>query len=120
MPDNKAAMPAKLHCSFCGKSEDEIKKLAAGPAGVHICDECVAVCQVIMHGETEGPPRAFDPATWPKARLLALLGPVNASAEAHRAHLQAIVDALRGMDVSWAQIAEQLGVSRQTAWERFS
>jgi hypothetical protein len=110
----------KLHCSFCGKSEDEVRKLAAGPGGVHICDECVAVCQVIMQGEDAGPSRAFDPRTWPKERLIALLAPVNATAEAHRGHLQAIVDALRAQDVSWAAIAECLGVSRQTAWERFT
>jgi ATP-dependent Clp protease ATP-binding subunit ClpX len=110
----------KLHCSFCGKSEDEIQKLAAGPGGVHICNECVAVCELIMHGDGGGVPRAFDPRTWPKERLLALLSPVNATAEAHRQHLQAIVDDLRARKVSWAAIAEQLGVSRQSAWERFS
>ena len=47
-------MATKLHCSFCGKSEDEIKKLAAGPSGIFICDECVAVCQAIMQGEEAG------------------------------------------------------------------
>jgi len=110
----------RLHCSFCGKSEDEIGKLAAGPGGIHICDECVALCEVVMHGDGEGPPRAFDATGWPKERLLALLGPVNAAAEAHRGHLQTIVETLRGHEVSWSAIAERLGVSRQTAWERFS
>ena len=113
-------MPAKLHCSFCGKSEDEIAKLAAGPGGVHICDECVALCQVVMHGDGDGPGRAFDPATWPKERLVALLAPVNATVEAHREHLQAIVESLRGRGVSWAAIGAQLGISRQSAWERFT
>jgi ATP-dependent protease Clp ATPase subunit len=113
-------MPVKLHCSFCGKSEDDIEKLAAGPGGIHICNECVAVCQVIMHGEGPAAPRAFDPTTWPKDRLLALLAPVNATAEAHRRHLQTIVETLRSQDVSWAAIAGRLGVSRQTAWERFT
>jgi hypothetical protein len=111
---------AMLHCSFCGKSGHEIDKLAAGPAGLHICNECVAVCQVIMAGAAPGPARAFDPATWPKQRLLALLRPVSDAAELHRAHLQTIVDTLRGYDVPWSAIADALGVSRQTAWERFS
>jgi ATP-dependent protease Clp ATPase subunit len=113
-------MRVKLHCSFCGKSEDEIEKLAAGPGGIHICNECVAVCQVIMHGDGPATPRAFDPTTWPKDRLLALLAPVNATAETHRQHLQTIVETLRAQEVSWAAIAERLGVSRQTAWERFT
>jgi hypothetical protein len=113
-------MTRKLHCSFCGKSEDEVRKLAAGPGGIHICDECVAVCQVIMAGEGEGPSRAFDPQTWPKERLLALLAPLSAAAEAHREHLQIVVDTLRAQAVSWGAIASALGVSRQTAWERFS
>lgn len=72
-------MVKKLHCSFCGKSEDDVHKLAAGPGGVHICDECVAVCQLIMQGEGAGASRAFDPKAWPKERLLALLDPVNAT-----------------------------------------
>jgi hypothetical protein len=73
-----------------------------------------------MHGEGAGPNRAFDPTTWPKDRLLALLAPVNATAEAHREHLQTIVETLRTQDVSWSVIAKALGVSRQTAWERFT
>ncbi len=112
-------MAERLHCSFCGKSEHDIAKLAAGPAGITICDECVAACQVIMDGDT-APERSFDPKTWPTERLLDLLGPVQATAEAHREHLQAIVDALREREVSWAGIAEKLGVTRQSAWERFS
>jgi len=113
-------MARKLHCSFCGKSEDEIKKLAAGPGGITICDGCVEICKVIMHGEGISVSRAFDPKTWPQERLLALLQPVNATADAYREHLQTIVETLRTQDVSWAIIAKHLGVSRQTAWERFT
>jgi len=36
-----------LHCSFCGKSQHEVRKLIAGPA-VFICDECVAICNKIL------------------------------------------------------------------------
>lgn len=111
-------MAKLLHCSFCGKSEEEVAKLAAGPGGVHICDECVAACQLVMEGET-AMPRAFDPATWPTERLLGVLAPLNATVDAHRRHLGDVVDALRGREVSWAKIAAPLGVSRQTAWERF-
>ncbi len=39
-----------LHCSFCGKSQTEVKKLIAGPT-VFICDECVELCNDIIHEE---------------------------------------------------------------------
>ncbi|HYZ63948.1 MAG TPA: ClpX C4-type zinc finger protein [Acetobacteraceae bacterium] len=112
-------MATRLHCSFCGKSEQQVDKLAAGPGGIHICNECVGTCQVIMAGDGAGPARDFDPATWPTERLLALLAPVNATVEAHSAHLSGIVGTLRSRQVSWAKIAEPLGVSHQSAWERF-
>jgi ATP-dependent Clp protease ATP-binding subunit ClpX len=40
-----------IHCSFCGKSQDEVDKIIAGP-GVYICNECVALCQEIIEEET--------------------------------------------------------------------
>lgn len=39
-----------IHCSFCGKSQDEVDKIIAGP-GVYICNECVALCQEIIDEE---------------------------------------------------------------------
>ncbi|TYO98727.1 ATP-dependent Clp protease ATP-binding subunit ClpX [Geothermobacter ehrlichii] len=41
-----------LSCSFCGKSQDEVKKLIAGPA-VYICDECIELCRDIIAEETK-------------------------------------------------------------------
>ena len=40
-----------IKCSFCGKPQDAVKKIIAGPNGVFICDECVTVCQNIMDTE---------------------------------------------------------------------
>lgn len=40
-------------CSFCGKAQEQVRKLVAGPAGVYICDECVDVCSEIMEEEFE-------------------------------------------------------------------
>ena len=40
------------HCSFCGKSKDEVRRLIAGPDGVFICDDCVEICKAMMD-ETE-------------------------------------------------------------------
>ncbi len=42
----------KLGCSFCGKSQEEVKKLIAGPS-VYICDECVGLCNEILAEEME-------------------------------------------------------------------
>ena len=41
-----------LVCSFCGKSQREVKKLIAGPT-VHICDECIELCNDIIAEEAE-------------------------------------------------------------------
>ena len=41
-----------LHCSFCGKSQDEVRKLIAGPT-VYICDECIELCNEIIAEEAE-------------------------------------------------------------------
>ena len=43
---------AELICSFCGKSQDEVKKLIAGPS-VYICDECIELCNEIIAEEYE-------------------------------------------------------------------
>ncbi|MFO8163571.1 MAG: ATP-dependent Clp protease ATP-binding subunit ClpX [Thermodesulfobacteriota bacterium] len=48
----KDATSGELVCSFCGKSQDEVKKLIAGPS-VYICDECVALCNEIIQEEYE-------------------------------------------------------------------
>ncbi len=41
-----------LRCSFCGKAQDEVKKLIAGPM-VYICDECVGLCNEIIDEDTQ-------------------------------------------------------------------
>ena len=40
----------KLKCSFCGKGQDQVRKLIAGP-GVYICDECIELCNEILAEE---------------------------------------------------------------------
>ncbi len=48
-------------CSFCGKSQAEVKKIIAGP-GVYICDSCVNVCKTIIDREVKTPPAEAKPA----------------------------------------------------------
>ena len=42
----------QLKCSFCGKNQDQVKRLIAGP-GVYICDECIELCSDIIADEFE-------------------------------------------------------------------
>jgi ATP-dependent Clp protease ATP-binding subunit ClpX len=57
----------KLKCSFCGKGQDEVKKLIAGPT-VYICDECVELCNEIIAEElySEASPHALPKLPTPK------------------------------------------------------
>ena len=50
----------RIRCSFCGKTEDQVRKLIAGPDGVYICDECIEICAEIIEEEFTGLPRADD------------------------------------------------------------
>ena len=46
----------KVRCSFCNKTQDQVRKLIAGPAGVYICDECVDICSDIIEEEYDETP----------------------------------------------------------------
>ena len=43
----------QIRCSFCNKTQDQVRKLIAGPNGVYICDECVDICADIIEEESE-------------------------------------------------------------------
>ena len=51
----------ELRCSFCGKTQDEVRKLIAGPEGVYICNECVDICVGIVEEEYEFDAVDMDP-----------------------------------------------------------
>ena len=53
-----------LTCSFCGKSQEEVRKLIAGPT-VYICDECIELCNDIIAEETK-----LEEASTPDVRKL--------------------------------------------------
>jgi ATP-dependent Clp protease ATP-binding subunit ClpX len=118
------ADPHTLFCSFCGKSQHDIKKLIAGP-GVFICNECVALCDKII-AETPDPdpstalPKIDWPIDVPTEQLLRYLGAADSVLQRARDRVQDTVDVLRKREISWADIAGALKVSRQAAWERFS
>ncbi len=123
-PAKSSSDPRVLFCSFCGKSQHDVKKLIAGP-GVFICNECVALCDKII-AESPDPDPATAPAkidwptTVPTEQLLTYLGAADSVLQRVRDRVQDTVDVLRQREVSWADIAGALKVSRQAAWERFS
>lgn len=50
MAENKGTSSEKnLYCSFCNKSQHEVKKLVSGPPSIFICDECISLCNEIIH-----------------------------------------------------------------------
>jgi hypothetical protein len=116
----RQAKPAStLYCSFCFKSQHEVRTLVAGPANIFICDECVALCDEHVAGRT---PKAAKSAVddLPTERLLQRLQPIEQTLQGKGNQLQTVVELLRAREVSWADIGGALGMSRQSAWERFS
>ena len=51
MANNRGNNRVQYHCSFCGKNQDQVKRLIAGPGAVYICDECVDLCREIITEE---------------------------------------------------------------------
>jgi hypothetical protein len=119
-PAAGAAPPTKtLYCSFCFKSQHEVKKLIAGHAAIFICDECVGLCNEFIAGR---PPDSSKPSPeeLPTERLLEQLRPIEDTIQGKGNQLYWVVELLRSREVSWAQIGAALGISRQSAWERFT
>jgi len=52
MANDKKSGDKLLYCSFCGKSQHEVRKLIAGPS-VFVCDECITLCNDIMREEIQ-------------------------------------------------------------------
>jgi ClpX C4-type zinc finger len=121
VPAAKATQTSKrvYRCSFCAKSQREVRTLVAGP-GVFICDECVRLCQpFIAKRVTIQEMRELLPDNAPTGKLLKTLAGYDGAFERVDAGMQDIVDILREREVSWATIGEALAVSRQAAWKRF-
>jgi len=122
VPEAESALTRKrvYRCSFCGKSQEEVATLVAGP-GVFICDECVQLCQAIIAGKAADreAPDALLPDKAPTEKLLTTLAGYNGAFEWVDAAMQDLVDILREREVSWAMIGQALAVSRQAAWKRF-
>ncbi|WP_245633922.1 ClpX C4-type zinc finger protein [Amycolatopsis jejuensis] len=108
------------YCSFCLKPAAEVEKLISG-AGVYICSGCVELCSEILAGQHE--PSTSEMTLWESKSDEEILESIprmtQVSAQAD-ARIQAQVDLLRSRGVAWARIGAALGVTRQSAWEKFS
>ncbi len=115
-------LQATIACSFCRKPPDAVAKMVAGP-GVFICNECVDLCTELIAMPSEQPARE-QVASWEQKMsdddLLQHLPRVAAAAEQVEQQLTAWVRQARGRGITWTRIGESLGMTRQSAWERFS
>src|SRR6185437_15764001 len=60
----KTEKRATYRCSFCGRSQDQVVRLIAGPGGVYICDECVELCREIIEEEARTVPGTSEWQAW--------------------------------------------------------
>src|SRR5213082_1449882 len=56
MANTRSGKP-QYRCSFCGKSQEDVRRLIAGPGSVYICDECVELCREIIDEDEPPSPR---------------------------------------------------------------
>jgi ClpX C4-type zinc finger len=115
-----SSSPVSYYCSFCLKADHEVAKLCAGHGRIFICDKCVEDCRKYMAGRTPTRSERNSIADQPSERLLSLLRPIEDTVQGKSNQLQLVVQTLRAREVSWAKIGEALGISRQSAWGRFS
>jgi hypothetical protein len=111
-----------IRCSFCQKPAPEVRKIISGP-GIYICDECVQACVSILEEESstdEGDPHLPSWRSMTDAEVLSRLPRIASVAAQVEGGLQRWVGEARRRGTSWANIGDALGMSRQSAWERFS
>ena len=112
-----------INCSFCQKSRNEVAKLIAGP-GVFICDECVGLCVDILRIESDKATETPAVPNWEERLsdddLLAALPKVAALSAQVDHQLAHSVAQARSRGITWTRIGAALGMTRQSAWERFS
>ena len=121
---NAAATAIELCCSFCAKPSSAVEKVIAGP-GVYICNECVGLCNDVLGSEQPDPAESGTRlSAWEEGmtdeQILDQLPRVAGVGAQTEASLQRLVTLLRKRKVTWARIGAALGITRQSAWERFS
>jgi hypothetical protein len=112
---------ARIWCSFCGKSGAEVAKLVAGP-GVQICNQCVDLSQSLIDGSRDMPHEVRMPIweSWSDQQMLDHIPRMAVVVQQVETELQSWVRELRRRGVTWSKIGAALGITRQSAWERFN
>ncbi|WP_432931474.1 ClpX C4-type zinc finger protein [Microbispora sp. CA-135349] len=108
-----------IRCSFCSKSKNDVTKMIAG-AGVYICNECVGLCAEILAAESVGTPEISYTESMTVEQILELLPRVAEVGARVEDSLRVWVHRARDRGATWARIGAALGMTRQSAWERFS
>jgi hypothetical protein len=112
--------PAEAACTFCMKAPADVETMVAG-AGVFICNECVALCVELIENKPVGPQKIRS---WKQYLsdddLLATLPRVAAVSRQAEGELAQAVAEARARGITWTRIGGALGMTRQSAWERFS
>ncbi len=115
-----AAAEPVMACTFCAKPSTEVGRLVAGP-GVFICNECVALCTELIAAPPVGEPRELvRKIELSDEELLAHLPRVAAASAQVEQQLTSFVRQGRRQGITWTRIGAALGMTRQSAWERFS
>jgi hypothetical protein len=114
---------ANIACSFCRKPPDAVARLVAGP-GVFICNECVALCTELITAPAMDKSASDEVASWEQTLsdedVLQNLPRVAAAGAQVDRQLTGWVRKARSRGITWTRIGEALGMTRQSAWERFS
>lgn len=114
------AVEPTTRCSLCTKEAAQVARVVAGP-GVFICSECVELCQVILDAAPAQRSATALPAwaTMSDEEMLSHLPRIAAVAGQVEADMRLWVSRLRVRGVTWSRIGAALGMTRQSAWQRF-
>lgn len=121
MPNGFDPTPVPVMCSYCLRPREQTGPLVSSPIAA-ICKDCA---QSALQLFARAPAREnYSPTTLPwndlsDYELMARLPEIASAGSQVERHLQAWVDAARQRDISWAKIGQALGMTRQSAWERF-